>query len=143
MGKAREAGFYGRRAKTADEAAIETPDSGGDRRTDGRPLHPRPRRSAASRACGPRRLRGEHSLTDYGDYTMVDAGDVFWYFTKAGHPAHPGVVRRALKQNNGRFFIDTQGWSFAAEPGQPGFKHWLADFDALNRRLIEALQHRK
>jgi hypothetical protein len=85
----------------------------------------------------------EHSLTDYGDYTMVDAGDVFWYFTKAGHPAHPGVVRRALKQNNGRFFIDTQGWSFAAEPGQPGFKHWLANFDALNRRLIEALQHRK
>jgi hypothetical protein len=86
---------------------------------------------------------GEHSLTDYGDYTMVDAGDVFWYFTKAGHPAHPGVVRRALKQNNGRFFIDTQGWSFAAEPGQPGFKRWLADFDALNRKLIEALQHRQ
>ena len=86
---------------------------------------------------------GEHSLTDYGDYTMVDAGDVFWYFTKVGHPAHPGVVRRALKQNNGRFFIDTQGWSFAAEPGQPGFKRWLANFDALNRKLIEALQHRQ
>ena len=60
---------------------------------------------------------GQHALTDYGDYTMVDRGDVFWYFTKPGHDAYPGVVRRAIKQNNGRFFIDTQGWSFAAEAG--------------------------
>ena len=82
---------------------------------------------------------GQHALTEYPDYTMVDRGDVFWYFTKPGHDAHPGVVRRAIRPNNGRFFIDTQGWSFAAEAGQPGFKRWLAEFDMLNRRLIEAL----
>ena len=82
---------------------------------------------------------GRHTLTDYADYTMVDRVDVFWYFTKPGHDAYPSVVRRAIKQNNGRFFIDTQGWSFAAEAGQPGFKRWLAEFEMLNRRLIEAL----
>ena len=81
----------------------------------------------------------KHTLTDYADYTMVDRGDVFWYFTKPGHDAYPSVVRRAIKRKGGRFFIDTQGWSFAAEPGQPGFKRWLAEFDALNRRLMEAL----
>ena len=83
---------------------------------------------------------GEHALTEYGDYTMVDRGDVFWYFTKSDHDAYPGVVRRALTQKNGRFFIDTQGWSFAAEAGQPGFKRWLAEFETLNRRLIQALE---
>lgn len=65
---------------------------------------------------------GQHTLTDYGDYTMVEAGDVYWYFTKAAHEAHPGVIRRALAENNGRFFLDTQGWSFSEEAGQPGFK---------------------
>jgi hypothetical protein len=83
---------------------------------------------------------GEHTLTAYGDYTMVDRGDVYWYFTKPGHDAYPGVIRRALTQANGRFFIDTQGWSFAAEAGQPGFKRWLAEFEALNRRMIEELE---
>ena len=65
---------------------------------------------------------GQHTLTDYGDYTMVDRGDVFWYFTKPGHDAYPSVVRRALTQKNGRFFIDTQGWSFAAEGGPAGLQ---------------------
>lgn len=41
------------------------------------------------------------------------------------------------------FFIDTQGWSFAEEAGQPGFKRWMAEFEALNRRLIEALQQQQ
>jgi hypothetical protein len=87
--------------------------------------------------------RGQHKVTDYGDYTMIDAGDVFWYFTKAGHDAHPGVVRRALEQRGEQVFIDTQGWSFASEPGQPGFKRWLAEFDVLNKRVMQALEQRR
>ncbi len=84
---------------------------------------------------------GEHTLTEYDDYTMVETGGgvVYYYFTKSNHYAYPGVIRRALTQVNGRYFVDTQGWSFASEAGQPGFKRWLDEFKALNRRLIEAL----
>ena len=76
---------------------------------------------------------GQYVLTEFDYYTRVQSGAAFYYFTKPGHEAHPGVVRRALAKNNQQYFIDTQGWSFAKEAGQPGFKKWLAEFDLLNR----------
>lgn len=86
---------------------------------------------------------GQYVLTEFDDYTRVQSGAAFYYFTKPGHEAHPGVVRRALAKNNQQYFIDTQGWSFAEEAGQPGFKKWLAEFDLLNRQMMEALQQQQ
>jgi hypothetical protein len=84
-----------------------------------------------------------HTITERDGFTMVETGDAFYYFTKEGHYAHPSVVRRGLAERNGRFFVDTQGWSFAAEPGQPGFKRWLEEFMALNRQMMEALEQQQ
>lgn len=86
---------------------------------------------------------GNHTITEFDDYTMVDKGDAYYYFTKEGHYAHPGVILRALEQRNGRFFIDTQGWSFAAEGGQPGFQRWLEEAKALNRKILEAIDEQR
>jgi len=86
---------------------------------------------------------GAYTITEFDDYTMVDKGDAYYYFTKEGHYAHPGVIRRALEEANGRFFIDTQGWSFAAEGGQPGFQRWLDEAKALNRKILEAIDRER
>ena len=84
-----------------------------------------------------------HTVTERDGFTMVETEGAFFYFTKEGHYAHPSVVRRGLAERNGRFFVDTQGWSFAAEPGQPGFKRWLEEFVALNRQMMEALERQQ
>ena len=84
-----------------------------------------------------------HTVAERDGFTMVETGNTFFYFTKEGHYAHPSVVRRALAQRNGRFFVDTQGWSFAAEPGKPGFKRWLAEFMDLNRQMMQAAEQQE
>jgi hypothetical protein len=81
-----------------------------------------------------------HTVTERDGFTMVEAGNTFYYFTKDGHYAHPSVVRRGLAKRNGQFFVDTQGWSFASEPGKPGFKRWLAEFMDLNRQMMQAVE---
>jgi hypothetical protein len=86
---------------------------------------------------------GVHTIVEYDDYTMVDRGNAYYYFTKEGHYAHPGVIRRALVEANGRFFIDTQGWSFAPEGGQPGFQRWLEEAKELNRKILEAIEQER
>ena len=83
---------------------------------------------------------GMHRITELDGYKVVERGDTYYYFTEEGHYAHPGVVRRALAEREGRFFIDTQGWSFASEPNQPGFARWLDEFRELNRQTMEALE---
>jgi hypothetical protein len=84
-----------------------------------------------------------HSVTERDGFTMVEIEGAFFYFTKEGHYAHPSVVRRGLAERNGRFLVDTQGWSFAAEAGQPGFKRWLEEFMALNRQMMQALEQQQ
>lgn len=84
-----------------------------------------------------------HTVTERDGFTMVETEGAFYYFSKEGHYAHPSVVRRGLAERNGQFFVDTQGWSFAAEAGQPGFKRWLAEFMALNREMMQALEQQK
>lgn len=86
---------------------------------------------------------GVHTITEFDDYTMIEQGNAYYYFTKEGHYAYPGVIRRALEEVNGRFFIDTQGWSFAAEGGQPGFQRWLEEAKALNRKILEAIERER
>ena len=84
-----------------------------------------------------------HTVTERDGFAMVETGNTFYYFTREGHYAHPSVVRRALAERNGRFFVDTQGWSFAAEAGQPGFKRWLEEFMTLNREMMQALEQQE
>ena len=84
-----------------------------------------------------------HTVTERDGFTMIETGNTFYYFTSEGHYAHPSVVRRALSERNGRFFVDTQGWSFAAEAGQPGFKRWLEEFMALNRQMMQAMEQQE
>jgi len=86
---------------------------------------------------------GVHTIVEFDDYTMVDRGNAYYYFTKEGHYAHPGVIRRALVETDGRFFIDTQGWSFASEGGQPGFQRWLEEAKELNRKILEAIEQQR
>ena len=86
---------------------------------------------------------GAYTITEFDDYTMIEQGNAYYYFTKEGHYAHPGVIRRALEHSNGRFFIDTQGWSFAAEGGQPGFQRWLEEAKKLNRKILEAIEQKR
>jgi len=71
------------------------------------------------------------------DYTMFtcDADHALWYFTKPSHPAHPGVVKRAVVQENEAMVIRTRGWSFAPDADQPKFKTWLEQFKELDARV--------
>lgn len=86
---------------------------------------------------------GLHRATELDGYTVVEQGVAYYYFTKPGHYAHPAVVRRALAERDGRFFIDTQGWSFATEPNQPGFRRWLEEFRVLNQQTMEKLEQQQ
>ncbi len=38
--------------------------------------------------------------TNYSDFTLVTCPRILtlWYFTKPNHPAHPGVIKRVVKQ---------------------------------------------
>src|SRR5215475_13132611 len=58
---------------------------------------------------------------DYSDFTLFDCQKqlVLWYFTKPNHPAHPGVVKRFLYQENGAWLAQEQGRSFASDAAQP------------------------
>jgi hypothetical protein len=86
---------------------------------------------------------GDHQITEYDGYTVVKAGNAYYYFTKTGHYAHPGVVRRTLMQQGNRFFVDTEGWSFADKAGQQGFQRWVGEFKDLNRRMMKYLQEQR
>jgi hypothetical protein len=88
-----------------------------------------------SEATGP-----GHAVTDYDGFTMVETGGVFYYFTKPENDAHPGVIRRALVERDGRFFVEMNGWSFGSDAEQPAFRRWMAEFEALNRQMIESLE---
>jgi len=62
-----------------------------------------------------------------------------WYFTKPGHPAHPGVIQRAVVQIADGVGIHEEGWSFASDAAQPAFKTFLAQIRALDQQMKEAM----
>lgn len=88
-------------------------------------------------------------VTASGDCTPQDDVDIviftcaksedLWYFTKQGHPAHPGVVRRYVVQSDQGMSIAEHGWSFAADAAQPAFKTFLAQISALDEQMKEAM----
>jgi hypothetical protein len=62
-----------------------------------------------------------------------------WYFTKPGHPAHPGVVRKTVEEEAGTVSVRERGWSFASDAAQPAFKTFLAQLQALDEQLKEGM----
>jgi hypothetical protein len=89
------------------------------------------------------RQKPECQPRDNPDYILVTckgATMTQWYFTKPNHPAHPGVVKRTLVQENGQIVVHEDGTSFASNSDQPAFKAWLAQFEDLDRRMIEAIK---
>jgi Protein of unknown function (DUF4019) len=78
---------------------------------------------------------------DDGDLIIVtcDKTMALWYFTKAGHPAHPGVIKRSIVEDAKGISVDEHGWSFAPDSGQPAFKTLLAQIRALDEQMKENL----
>jgi hypothetical protein len=66
-----------------------------------------------------------------------------WYFTKLGHPAHPGVVKRSVVEDAKNVSIDEQGWSFAPDAAQPAFKTFLAQIRALDAQMKQVTANKE
>jgi hypothetical protein len=79
--------------------------------------------------------------SDQGNFILVSCGSTmtYWYFTKPSHPAHPGVIRRWLTQENGAWSVHEDGNSFAPDAAQPAFKAWLAQIVDLDRQMKEEI----
>ena len=88
--------------------------------------------------------RARHSKNEFSDFTLIRTapGLVYYYFTKAGHPAHPAVVKRTLSQDGDAWTISERGWSFGSKASQPAMKRWMAQFEELDRRMAEELKRR-
>jgi len=61
----------------------------------------------------------------------------FWYLTKPNHPAHPGIIKRYLYQQDGAWYTKEEGRSFASDAAQPAFKAWLAQIADMDRQARE------
>jgi hypothetical protein len=61
----------------------------------------------------------------------------FWYLTKPNHPAHPGIIKRYLYQQDGAWNAKEEGRSFASDAAQPAFKAWLAQIADMDRQARE------
>jgi len=68
-----------------------------------------------------------------------ETSQTLWYFTKPGHPAHPGVIKRYVFEDAQGVKIGQQGWSFASDAAQPAFKTFLAQIRALDEQMKEAV----
>jgi len=79
---------------------------------------------------------------EYADFVLFTCEKemTMWYFTKPNHPAHPGVIRRALSQRpDGSWVAQEDGHSFASDAAQPAFKAWLAQIADLDRQARDYL----
>jgi hypothetical protein len=65
---------------------------------------------------------------------------IIWYFTRANHPAHPGVIKRDIFQKDGAWYASEQGWSFGPDSTQVAFQKLLGQIKDLDRQMTEALQ---
>ena len=83
------------------------------------------------------------TITEYPDFTLVKSKDglTLYYFTKPNHFAHPGTVKRSLKQNSdGSWSHSIDAASFVAKRNDPNFLRWLEQFEELNRRMQKAIE---
>lgn len=83
-------------------------------------------------------------VQEHPGFTMViePRGLRIHYFTKPGHFAHPGVVRRSVVQDAGGISIQTEGQSFASTARQDDFKRWLAQFRELDDRIKQEMKEK-
>lgn len=84
--------------------------------------------------------------SEFADFFLVtcDRGLTLWYFTKASHAAHPGVIKRMITQRaDGSWVSQLQGSSFAPEAAQPAFKAWLAQIEDLDRQMMESINKQR
>lgn len=63
-----------------------------------------------------------------------------WSFTPAGHPAYPAVVRRVIRRGpGGAVSVETAS---LCEAGPADCTRLLADFEAMNDRITQAVKSR-
>jgi hypothetical protein len=78
------------------------------------------------------------TTSQHPDFVLVDCPQqlTLWYFTKANHPAHPGVIKRQLSQEpDGSVVSRLSGSSYGSDQDQPKFKAWLAQIQQLDVQL--------
>jgi hypothetical protein len=59
-----------------------------------------------------------------GPLTRIDVPreHASYLFTTPAHPAHPSIVRRSYREDDGKTVVETQAWSSGAPAA---FKRWL------------------
>lgn len=104
---------------------------------------PIPDRSVAAALARLQALDGNGAIVTQADgWTTVNEpmAATQWSFTPAGHAAHPAVVRRIIVRHaGGAITVDTQ--SLCEAPAEACGK-LVADFEALNDRIVQALRSR-
>jgi hypothetical protein len=63
-----------------------------------------------------------------------------WSFSQAGYPAYPAVVKRVLHQNGNGISLEM---SILCEATKDACDQLVRDFDAMNKKMRESLQHRR
>nr|TFG51254.1 MAG: hypothetical protein E4H34_06505 [Hyphomicrobiales bacterium] len=86
---------------------------------------------------------------DFDDFILVNCAEqlTLWYFTMANHPAHPAVIKRELKleegalvsQIDGDFFGPQTALSGGQSAGGRAFQSWLAEIRDLDRQMRETM----
>ena len=66
-----------------------------------------------------------------------DTDGAMWSFTPENHYANPSVGRRALRQQDGRFFVETQ---ILCQASKAACDRLRDDYALLDRRMNEAIQ---
>lgn len=66
-----------------------------------------------------------------------DTDGAIWSFTPAGHYANPSVGRRTLRENQGRFFVETQ---ILCQAQKAACDRLRDDYALLDKRMNEAIQ---
>jgi hypothetical protein len=83
--------------------------------------------------------------SQYPDTTLFtcETKMTLWYFTKANHPANPGVIERKLHQDKDGISVHEDGWSFAPDSGQPAFQAWMSQIKALDEKVRHQFQQHR
>lgn len=72
----------------------------------------------------------DHRTIDDGQAIRVEipSEQAIYFFTKPGHPEHPGVFKRSVVQEGTRIYVQTDGWSFGDASAKAAFEKILAQF---------------
>ena len=68
------------------------------------------------------------------------AKSTVWTFTAAGHAAHPSAVCRRMLEQGGQIQLEMK---IRCDAPEPACKQLLAEFQALNARMIEEMKRKK